>query len=137
MDDSAFDAREHFAQPPNVEETGRGIRPRGTQKDVIGLVAAEHVIDQVGRDRHLTARFLLAGETALDQPRDDGAGAEGTLHQCRFGEPRLEIVAEHVFVEQGRKRKLAATKRMRKIAKPPTRQRKYDGIEAKRVMTPA
>jgi hypothetical protein len=44
--------------------------------------AAQHVIDEVGRHRHLPAALLLAGKAPLDQARDDGAVAEGALHQA-------------------------------------------------------
>ena len=64
------------------------------------LVLAQHVVDEVGRDRDLAPRLLLARIAALDQPGDDGAGPEGALHQRRFGEPVLEVVAEHVLGEE-------------------------------------
>ena len=44
--------------------------------------------------------FSWPGKAPLDQPGDDGAGAEGALHQRRFRQPFLEIVAEHVLREQ-------------------------------------
>ena len=100
MDDSAPDAREHVGQTANVEQTRCRIGPRRAEQDVVGLVPAQHVIDEVGRDGDLPAGLLLARETALDQPGDDRAGAEGALHQRRFGEPFLEIVAEHVLGEE-------------------------------------
>ena len=62
-------------------------------------MAAEHVVNEVGRDGHLAPRLLLAGEAALDQAGDDGAVAEGALHQRRFGEPCLKVVAQHILIE--------------------------------------
>ena len=56
MDDSAPDAREHVAEPADVEQAGGRIGARRAQQDVVGLVLAQHVVDQVGRDRHLPAR---------------------------------------------------------------------------------
>ena len=40
MHDSPADAREHVAESPDIEQPGRGIRPRRLQQDVVGLVAA-------------------------------------------------------------------------------------------------
>ena len=72
------------------------------------LVLAQHVVDEVGGDRELAARLFLAGKPLLDQSGDDRAGAEGALHQRRFREPGLQIVAQHVLVEQLREREIAA-----------------------------
>ena len=38
MHDSAPDAREHVAQPPDIEQAGRRIGPGRLQQDVVGLV---------------------------------------------------------------------------------------------------
>jgi hypothetical protein len=100
MDDSPLDARQHHGEALQVEETRRRIRPRGAQQNVPRLVPAQHVVDEIGRDRHLPRRLLLAGKLALDQPGDHGAVAEGALHQRGFLQPFLEIVAEHVLREQ-------------------------------------
>ena len=66
--DSALDAGEHIAQPADVEQAGRGIGPRRLQQDVVGLVAAQHVVDEVGRDGDLPAGLL---------PARDGASRSG------------------------------------------------------------
>src|SRR5262249_56617252 len=116
MDDSVPDAREHFAEPADVEQAGSGVRPRGTQEDMVGLVLAQNVVDEVGRDRDLAARFLLARKATLNQPGNDRAGAEGALHQRGFIEPRFKIVAQHVLIEQRRKRELAALDAKRDVA---------------------
>jgi parallel beta-helix repeat protein len=79
-----------------------GVLPGGAQQNVIGLVAAQHVVDEIGRDGHLTPALLLAGEAALDEAGDDGGMAKGPLHQHGFGQPRLEVVAHHVLVEEPR-----------------------------------
>src|SRR5262245_10071512 len=118
MDDSALDAREHLAEAADVEEAGGGVGARGAQEDVVGLVLAQHVVDEVGRDRYLAARFLLPREAALDQPGDDCASAERTLHQRGFVEPGFEVVAQHVLAEQGRERELAAFDAQRDVAEP-------------------
>ena len=87
-------------EPADIEQPGRGIGARRAQQHVIGLVLAQHVVDQVGREQHLAAGFLLAGEAPRDQAGNDRAGAERALHQRGFGKPRLEIVAQHVRIEQ-------------------------------------
>ena len=97
----------------------RGIGARRLQQDVVGLVAAEHVVDEVGRDRHLPAGLFLARMPALDQPGDDGAIAERALQQVRIREPRLEIVAQHVLVEEiGERRRPCVEQRAHDRASP-------------------
>ena len=83
--------------------------------------------------RELPARFLLAGIAPLDQPGDDGAGAECALHQRRFGEPGLQIVAQHVLVEQRGERQLAARDVQGDIAEAPDGERIFIGDEAERL----
>src|SRR6185437_1455102 len=108
MDDSAADAREHFAEPADIEQASRGVASRRAQQHVVGLMAAQYVVNEIGRDGDLTARLLLARKTALDQPGNDRAIAEGPFHQRRFGEPGFEIVAEHVLIEKLVERQRAA-----------------------------
>ena len=98
--DSPPDATQHHAQTPHVEESRRRIGARGAQQHVIRLVLAQHVVDEIGGHRDLPPGFLLTRKAALDQPGDDRAIAEGALHQRRFGEPGLQVVAEHVLGEQ-------------------------------------
>jgi hypothetical protein len=76
-----------------IDESGCGICERGAEQNVVGLVLAEDVIDQVGGHGHLPSGLLLTGMTALDQTRDDGADAEGALHQARLCQPCVEVVA--------------------------------------------
>ena len=64
-----LDAREHFGDAAHVEEAGRGVGAGGAQQHMVGLVAAQHVVDEVGRDRHLAARFLLARGSAARSGR--------------------------------------------------------------------
>ena len=96
MGDSALNAGEHIAQSLEIEQPGGGVGARRAQQDVVGLMLAQHVVDEVGREQHLAARFLLAGEAARDQPRDQRAVAKGALHQRGFRQPCLKVVAEHV-----------------------------------------
>ena len=53
-------------------------------------------------DENVTWRPVFSSPrmAPLDQPGDDRAVAEGALHQRGFREPRVEIVAQHVLVEQ-------------------------------------
>lgn len=101
MHDSTTHAREHLGKSADIEQPGRRIGARCLQQDMVRLVAAQHVIDEIGRHRHLTAALLLSRKTLLDQPCDDSAGAESTLQHPAVVQPGLEIVAQHVFVEQG------------------------------------
>src|SRR5689334_2642133 len=68
MHDSPADAGEHRAEPSNVEKAAGGIGPGRLQENVVGFMAAEHVVDEIGRDGDLAARLLLAGVALLDQP---------------------------------------------------------------------
>ena len=70
------------------------------QQHVVGVVLAQHVVDQVGAEGDLAAGLLLARMPPLDQARNDRAVAEGALDQRAFGHPLLEIVAQDVDVEQ-------------------------------------
>src|SRR3954452_7860636 len=108
MDDPSPDAREHVTEATDVEKARRGIRAGGAQEDMVALMLAEHIVDEIGGDGDLTTRFLLAGKTALDQARNDRAGAKRAFHERGFGEPSLEIVAQHVYVEQFCKDELTA-----------------------------
>ncbi len=63
-------------------------------------MAAQHVIDEVGRNLDLPPGLAAIEKIALDQPGDDGAIAERALHQRGFLQPFLEIVAEHVLAQQ-------------------------------------
>ena len=103
------------------------------QQDVVGLVLAQHVVDQVGGDRHLPPGLLLPGMAALDQARDDGADAEGALHQARLGEPGIEIVAEHVLVEQPARGRAARPRTISPMSlSAPDGERIFVGDEAER-----
>ena len=84
MHDSPLHAEEHFAEPLDVEQAGRGVGARRLQQDVVGLVAAQHVVDEVGRDGDLPPGLLLARMLPLDQPGDDGAVPERALQKIRI-----------------------------------------------------
>src|SRR5262249_16757048 len=132
MNDSPPDAREHPAEPADIEEAGRGVGAGGAQQEVVALVLAQHVVDEVGRDRHLAARLLLPREAALDQAGDDRAIAEGALHQSRFREPGFQIIAQHVLIEQHGERELTAIDAQRHVAEAIDRERIFVGDEAER-----
>ena len=77
MADPALDAGEHLGQAADVRQAAGGIRPRGAQQQVAGLVLAQRVVDQIGVERDLAAGLLLAGDLALDQAGDHRDRAEG------------------------------------------------------------
>jgi hypothetical protein len=99
MPDSSANALQEKVEPSDIDEASCRIGERSAEKNVVGLVLAEHVVDEVGGNGHLTPRLLLSRMAALDQARDDGSHPEGAFHQARLGEPGVEIVAEHVLVE--------------------------------------
>ena len=76
--------------------------------------------------------FSSPGKRRLDQAGDDGAIAEGALHQRGFGEPFLEVVAQHVLVEKLRERELAAPDAQIEIAQAPHGERIFIGDKAER-----
>src|SRR5262249_14257436 len=81
MDDSPLDSPQHIAEPGDVEEPGGGVRPGRLQEDVVGLVATEDVVDEVGRDGDLAAALLTAGMTLLDQAGDQRGVPEHPLEK--------------------------------------------------------
>ena len=79
MGDSPLNTGEHITQSLEIEQPGGGVGARTTQQDMVGLVLAQHVVNKVGREQHLAAAFLLAGEAARDQAR-----YQRTLRKVRF-----------------------------------------------------
>src|SRR5687768_1415766 len=102
MNDLSLDSRKQFSKPSGVDETLGGVVPGGAQQDVVGLMASQHIEDEIGGDGHLPPALLPGDRAAFDQPGDDGAGAKGALHEHRLGKPGVEIIAEHVLIEKPR-----------------------------------
>ena len=100
MPDSSTDPLQEKVEATDIDEAGCRIGECCMQEDVVGLVLPEHVVDKVGRHGHLAVGLLQPGVTTFDHPRDNGADAKRTLHQARFGKPRVEVVSEHVGIEQ-------------------------------------
>ena len=132
MPDSSADSLQEMAEAADIDEAGCRIGEGRLEQDVVGLVLAQHVVDQVGGDRHLPPGLLLAGMAALDQAGDDGADAEGALHQARLGEPGVEIVAEHVLVEQLGEVEAPVPHHLAHVVERPDGQRIFVGDEAER-----
>ena len=63
---------------------------------------AQHLVDQVRIHRHLAPVLLRAGLVALDQPGDHRDVAERAPQHRAFRHPGLQIVAQHVGLEQAR-----------------------------------
>ena len=97
---------QQVGQAADVGQARRRLGPCRAQQHVVGVVLAQHVVDQVGAEGDLAAGLLLARMAALDQARDHGAVAEGPLDQRALGHPLLEIVAQDVDVEQARRRRV-------------------------------
>ena len=87
---------EQIAQPPHVGHPRARIGPRGLQQDMIGLVLAQHVVDQIGREGDLLAGLALAGMLPLDQPADHRDLPEGPAQQVRILHPVHEFVREYI-----------------------------------------
>jgi hypothetical protein len=132
MPDSALDSSQEIAEPVDIDQACRGVGESRFQQNVPRLVLPKHVIDEVGGRRHLPSGLLLPGVAALDQPRDDGADPERALHQARLREPGVEIVAEHVLVEELRKVETCVPHHRAKIAEPPDGERVLVGDKAER-----
>ncbi len=98
--DSTADPHQKIRQATEIHEAGCRIIARGPQQNMIGLVLAQDVKDEIRRNRD-RARFLLhARKAALDQPGNDGTGPEGSLHERGFIQPILEIIAQHIRVPE-------------------------------------
>ena len=67
--DPALDAGQHVRQPAHVGQPAGGVGAGGAEQHVVGFVLPQHVVDQVGTERHLPAGLLLSGMAALDQAR--------------------------------------------------------------------
>ena len=91
---------QHFAQARDVDQAARSVVAGAAQQQMVGLMAAEHVVDEVGGERDLAAGLALAARPALDQTGDQGAGLERSLHHRALGQPRLQIIAQHVAREE-------------------------------------
>ena len=100
MPDSSLHAAQKIAEPRDVEKPCGRIRPRRLDEDVVRVVAAQHVIDEVRRHGDLASRLLAPAVAALHQARNQRHLAERALHQVRFGEPGVEVVAQHVLGEE-------------------------------------
>ena len=133
MPDSSPDPLQKAAQASDIDESGCSVGKGSLEENVVRLVLAEHVVDEIGRNRHLPARLFLSRMAALDQPRDDGADAEGALHQARLGKPGVEIVAEHVLVEQSREVEPSGPHHLAHIGEAPDAERIFIGDETERL----
>ena len=88
-------------QPAEFGHAGAGIGPGGAHQQMVGLVAAQHVVDEVGREADLAPGLALAGMLALDQPADHRHLTEGALEQIRLLDPVDELVLKDVRGQQG------------------------------------
>ena len=74
--DAALGARQEIAQALQVGELPGRVLAGGAQQDVVGLVLAQHVVDQVGVEGHLPA---------ATSPARDGAARSGRRSPRRCG----------------------------------------------------
>ena len=100
MDHRPRRAVEQAGEPADVGHPRARVGPGGLQQQMVGLVAAQHVVDQVGREGDLPAGLALARMVALDQPADHRHLAEGALQQVRALHPVDELVLEDVGREE-------------------------------------
>ena len=92
-------------QPGKAAEFGHpgaGVFPRGLHQQMLGLIFAQHVVDEVGREADLAAGLALARVLALDQPADHRDLAKSALEQLRLFDPLDEFLFEDVGRQQGR-----------------------------------
>ena len=87
---------------PKLGHPPARIVPRRAQQQMLGLIFAQHVVDEVGREADLLAGLALAGMLALDQPADHRDFAERALEQMRLFDPFDEFMFEDVGREQRR-----------------------------------
>src|SRR3546814_8400381 len=71
MDDVTPRTDQKIGKAMDVRQAVRGVGARRPQQDVIGFVAAQHVVDQVGTEGHLSSGLLLPRMAALDQRSEE------------------------------------------------------------------
>ena len=99
--DAAADAGEHLLDPGEVDQAAHRLFAGDLQEQVVGVVFAQRVVEDVGGEGGLPPGLAAALVRAFDQARDDGGVAEGALHHGVAGEPGLEAVAQGCEVEEG------------------------------------
>ena len=101
MSDSVLDARAEKRRAGLISSSPVAASAQAASSRIWpGSWRPQHVIDEIGRDRDLAPRFDLARMAPLDQPGDDAQTCGTCASSGDFGEPRIEIVAQHVLVEQ-------------------------------------
>ena len=133
MDDSPLDAREHFAEPLDVEQAGRGIGARRAQQHMVGLVLAQHVVDEIGRDRDLPPR----SSPRPGKRRSIRPAMMAQLRKVRFISADSASHASRSSPSMSSSNSAASDsspRRMRSadVAEPPDRERIFVGDEAER-----
>ena len=78
-----------------------GVLPRRLHQQMLGLIFAKHVVDEVGREADLAPGLALARMLALDQPADHRHLAERGLEQIALLDPVDELALEDIWREQG------------------------------------
>ncbi len=121
MPDSTVNALQELTQAAEIDEPRGGVGKCGPEQHMVGLVLTQDIVDEIRGDRHLTAGLFLTRMTPLDQPRDNRANAERSLHQVRFRKPGVEIVAQHVLIEKLPQIETAASYRRAHVVEPPYR----------------
>src|SRR5205823_7650007 len=96
--DAALGAPQKIAQALQVSELVRRVLARGAQQDVVGLVLAQRIVDQVGAEGDLAARLLLPRKAPLDQAGDYRHVAKRAPQHRRLVHPGFEVIAQHVLV---------------------------------------
>ena len=102
MDHLVGGALDEAGEAAELGHPRASVVPRGGEQEVLGLVATQHVVDEVGREADLPPGLALAGMLALDEPADDRDLAEGAFEQVRLLDPLDEFMFENVGGEQGR-----------------------------------
>ncbi len=76
-------------------------RARAAQQQMVGLVAAQHVVDQVGGEADLAARSSGRRRKRRSiRPRISAQALKAPLHHRALEQPGFEVVAQHVLGEQ-------------------------------------
>ena len=91
---------EQIAEPPDVGQPRPRVGPGGFQQHMIGLIFAQHVVDQIGGKGHLLAGLALAGVLPVDQSADDGHLAEGAFQQGALLHPVGKLVVQNILGKQ-------------------------------------
>ena len=93
-------AVQQVAKPPDIGQPRPRVGPCRLKKQMVGLIFAQHIVNQVSGKGHLPARLALAGMLPFDQSADDRHFAERAFKHVTCFHPVDEFVGQYVGGKQ-------------------------------------